>query len=215
MAAGCLLLAAGPAAAATALEALATFEKSAGQAYQGRLVSISGENGGPQPGRWHIFARDVNDPRRLVHFVVERGQVGGPAALNDARSRQIDTQVMVRNDLRIDSDRVFEVVNQMAVQARVGFDTIDYRLALHPRSRRATYDVQIKNRPGQVVGLISIDATSGQVVASRFPERPIDPARAGQGGDRMVWRGVREEMGRARIGFDQAVQGVRDRLQTR
>lgn len=194
----CLLAAvlavAAPVAAQTADKAVAVLQTQYGRAYGSRMVAITGVDGQHQPKDWHLFAFDLKQPNLISHFVVRGGKIIHAAKLDAERSKAWAAPVLSWNAVKISSDGAFKLADATARAARVGFDSLDYRLMNDRTSGLPVYQLELKDAGRRVVGNLKIDAINGRLLSQSWPGKP------GEGGmnrqDRIDWQIVKEEMGR-------------------
>lgn len=186
-AASCLLPVAGWG-QATALDAAKVVFRLYGKGYQDRMVAVTGTQGGPQPREWHFFAYDLRNPGRISHFVVGGGKVTGAVLLDPARSRQWGAPVLPWATVAKDSDHVFKMANAAAVAARVGFNSLSYRLVTDEQRGRAVWDAELADVAGARVGSVRVDANTGAVLGQSWG------GGGAPGVGRLDWDTIRREM---------------------
>lgn len=177
------LLAAWPAAAAlaqpTAFRALYEAGK---QAPGAALVRIEGREGVPQPSRWTFLYADPSARGGVREVVVRHGAVESVRTPLRGFAGVADLPPVHLDRLMVDSDRAFTLANQAAIRARIGFNSVDYRL-------EATADgepfwlLALLPAPGtSPLGTVRVSAATGEVRTSGLWSREDTP-----------WERVRED----------------------
>jgi len=211
------LAAAQPAHATTAKAAVDVVVKQFGKAYAERIISVSGQKGEPEPAAWHVFAYDLQQQGLVSHFVVQNGKLAGAGLLDAARSHPLAGPRLPWTRIKLDSPQIFRQANNAAINAKVGFDSIDYHLTTDRRNNIPVFEVWLKNAQGRIVGTLGISATDGRIVSSNFPATPQPANRAQAGGDGGTWQAVRREMNESFRGIGDAFRkfgrDVQDRFQ--
>ena len=136
------------------------------QAPGASLVSISGENGEPQPASW-LFLYADSAARGGAREVVIRG-----TALESVRTplkghAGIAQRPVVSLDrLAVDSDRAFSLANNAAIRARVGFNAINYRLEAAADGEPFWTLELLPAKGGKPLGRVQVSAVTGDVQSS-------------------------------------------------
>lgn len=184
----------------TATKAAGVVLKQYGSDYGKLMVAVTGQKGSHQPEQWHVFAYDLKNPRTISHWVVAGGKIVGAAMLDAQRSKQWAAPILPYDRVKIDSDAAFKVADVTARAARIGFDSVDYRLMADRLSGAPVWMLQLSDSKGKVVGSLRIDAARGTVLSQNW-------GRGGMGADRFDWSVVTQEMNR--IGHDIGVSWQR------
>lgn len=144
----------------SAYEALRVVGKEKGEALLGKLVELRGVDGSPQPGQWTICFADPAARGGVREFVVSsKGIIGERAPL---RSGGSPGGAMAASRLKMDSSGVFAAANKQASKAKVGFESVNYRL--HNRGGTPVWTVQLYDVGGDEVGSVDFSAKDGSVV---------------------------------------------------
>ena len=148
----------------TAYKALRTIGTQRGEKALNQVIAISGQSGRPQPVEWRI---DLDDPAarsgvRELDIVAgkissERTPVHGAAA----GSRPIDL-----TKLNLDSDGAFRTAEKEASHNQVGFDSINYRLAVDGATGQPVWSLEMFDYEQRPVGAVRIAASNGTLVST-------------------------------------------------
>ena len=179
--------------AQTAAKAVGVVQQQYGKVYGDRLVAVTGENGGPQPKEWHLFAYDLKQPTLISHFVVSGGKIVNAAMLDAQRSKSWAAPTIGWNRVKVDTEQVFKIADATARAATVGFNSIGYRLMADRASGIPVYQIELTDAAGKPVGNLKIDGVQGRVLSQSWR------GQAGglwNGQDRIDWQIVKEEMGK-------------------
>lgn len=158
----------------TAYDALRTVGTQLNRDYVNRVVSVSGQDGNPQPSTWKILLDDrsaqaireveVRDGRVISNRISERNMVGTAqgATINPAR-------------LNLDSSGAYEVASRTADSSHVPFAYVNYTLRTNERGD-GTWIVTLQNQNHRPVGTIYIGANKGTVTRTEgmFAGAPMD-----------------------------------------
>jgi hypothetical protein len=163
----------------TAYEALRVIKETRGDPALGQLVEVQGDNGGPQPAAWTVIMKDPAARGGMREVVIsdnvivsERTPLRGIAGKDSYRPINFQR-------LNLDSDGVFKIVNEQALQRQVGFHTLDYSLTQPDQSGSPIWVVRLFDYMGAPVGQLRISAESGKVLTGLT----LDPdARVATGG---------------------------------
>ena len=157
-------LAAPLSAADTAYAALRVYGKKEGEQALYRVVELRGKAGTPQPTSWKLT---IDDPRARggVREIEVRGGriVGERTPVGHDFGPQMNF-----NQLNLDSDGAFTVVNQEAEKRGIAFDRLDYALRSGSGGGAPLWTVELFDGRNGRVGLLRIAADSGAIVEQNF-----------------------------------------------
>ena len=158
-------------AADTAYTALRVYGKKEGEKALYRVVELVGSNGSPQPTKWKLVV-DAPEARGGIREIeVQNGRI---VSQRTPVARQVGAP-MNFNQLNLDSDGAFTVVNQEAQKRRVPFDRLDYTLRGGSNAGAPMWEISLFQDAGKV-GTMRIAADTGQVLEQDFspPSRYAD-----------------------------------------
>ena len=205
----------------SAKDAVRTVGRERGAAYLNRLVQIIGENGADQPAAWRIIAADSQGTLREF-FVSDRGILAeGPVP--PAAAPQINGPRIPLKSVAIDSTQAFGRAEAAARSARVGFNSINYRLRCLELSTNPAWFLQLNDVTGRKVGEVTVSAGKGTVLRTQwFPRGATPPQDVGRGTPpassqaEELWYRTRDVAGRGatavKNGLNRAGNWIRDKV---
>ena len=170
----------------TAYDALKVVGKQVSRVALGRVVSVTGVDGDPQPTKWSILVVDRHAPEGVREFQVANGRVvaDGPpsrAVVGSAQAAAIKT-----SQLNLDSSGAFSVASYTANSAHVNFDGVSYTLRTNERGA-PVWVVTLQDQARRPLGTITINATRGNVTrvqgmfrGANMAHVEQDPAESGR-----------------------------------
>jgi hypothetical protein len=161
------VLAAGQSWAETAYEALGVLKKSRGDAVLKQLVEVRGETGQPQPQSWTIIMADPAARGGVREFVVRGDEVASERTpLRGYPTATGALPVINFSRLNVDSDEVFKFSNRQAMDAKVGFHSVDYTLRTNDADGSPMWVVHLFDYMGAPVGSLRISAENGKALTA-------------------------------------------------
>ena len=168
----------------TAYKALRTIGARRGENALNQVVAITGQSGRPQPVDWRISLNDPAARGGVRELDIVSGQISSdrtPARPDIAGVAPIDL-----TKLNVDSDGAFRTAEQEASRNQVGFDSVNYRLALDS-SGKPVWTLELFDYEQRPVGKVRIGAGDGQVLsAADWVREPNPIARRSQESDEEV-----------------------------
>jgi hypothetical protein len=168
-----LLVSIGAQAADTAYNALRVVGKQNAELLN-NVVEVRGRNGSPQPDVWKITVDDPKSRGGVREFEVQRGRIISERA---PTSRTLGSR-MNFNQLNLDSEGVFTIVNQEATKSGVPFDRVEYLLKAGTGGGAPVWEVSLSER-GAYAGRMALAADTGAVLDNglRVSAAPRGPDR--------------------------------------
>ena len=159
-----------------AKEAMRTLGRERGASWLERIVQINGDRGQDQPEAWHFVASDGKGGLREF-FVGAKGIISeGPVP--PAVVAQLQGPAVSQKKFTLDSTLAFMKANETAKKARIGFDSVVYRLRAGT-SGAPSWNLQLNNAAGQKVAEATVSASSGRVTQMlAFTPPPATPPPA-------------------------------------
>jgi len=185
------------AAPVTAYEALISVGRLKGNAYLDNLVEMRAVEGTPQPEQWTILFRDASARGGLREFVVTGKGVASERTPLRADDALLVAPTIPYAQLKLDSKGAFLEANKSATQAKLGFDSVSYRLSSQKNepvwslrlldvSRREVADLAISAKTGSVISPLAKagDSTAARsdINAASPDQRPLGERWAEGGG---------------------------------
>lgn len=160
----CISLTAGAMAQESALNALTVLEKERGNIIGKSLLQISGEAGDPYPISWTVASRDAASRSGIRLYEIAQGSlVGERTPLRDS-SVSADDPLLDRDLVKMDSDKVFQIVNKEAVRRKIRFQTINYILKTGSESL-PVWEIKLFDNFGAHIVNMQVSASSGEILA--------------------------------------------------
>jgi len=148
----------------TAYKALRTIGAQRGEKALNQVVAISGQSGRPQPVDWRISLNDRAARGGVRELDIVSGQISSertPARPDVAGMAPIDL-----TKLNVDSDGAFRTAEQEASRNQVGFDSVNYRLALDADSGKPVWTLELFDYEQRPVGRVRIAAGDANVLSA-------------------------------------------------
>lgn len=181
------------AAADTAREALRVVSK------LGQPVQVFGERGMDQPPFWRVLVRAPDTTIREFH--VARGRVVAEVIV-PRTAVGVSTAPLPMHRLNIDSTAAFRKAEQAAIEAKVGFDSMNYELRCLELSTNAAWFLVLLDSKGRKVGDVTVGASTGNVIRKAFYRYPVTPPPPPGSTAETAWN-------RTRAGITNAAEGVK------
>jgi hypothetical protein len=148
----------------TAYKALRAMGAQRGEKALNQVVAISGHSGRPQPVDWRISLNDPAARGGLRELEVVSGQISSERT--PARPELVETTAIDLTKLNVDSDGAFRTAEQEASRNQVGFDSVNYRLALDGRTGQPVWTLELFDYEQRPVGKVRIAAGDSTVLSA-------------------------------------------------
>ncbi len=144
-------------------DALAELTVRVGDQALTHLVSMKGYEGVPQPSEWEIVTHDAQSPTLLHRYRVGLGYVRDEGPVEDQYPGKEPAGYIDYSQLRLDSVGAFTVAEAAALQAKMGFDSLNMALRCREYSREPVWILHLVNDEGLLVGKVHMSANTGRV----------------------------------------------------
>ncbi len=146
----------------TAFDAVQVLKQEKGPGITQAICEIRGERGGPDPDNWMILLNDPSSRSGIREMIVSQKKI-----ISDrtpmAEYGGVGTMPVLNTDnLKLNSDDAFRIANSQAVEAKVGFHWLDYKLTRGDRG--ALWQIRLSDYTGAPVGNILVSADTGRIV---------------------------------------------------
>ena len=153
-----------PAQGISAFRGLNQLEKQFGAANLRDIVEVRGFRGQAQPFAWEIVVFDPSTPYLLRTF-----QVTGSDAVNEGANTTHYPEKEPKGffsveAIKVDSIAAFNIANDEARKAKMGFDSLNYRLHAKEYSKEPVWILDLVNARGSLVGRVHLSASTGEVL---------------------------------------------------
>ena len=147
-------------AAETAYTALRVIGKREGQTVLNRVLEVRGRGGAPQPLLWKITLDDPRARGGIREVEVQGGRIVGERT----PTGRVPGSPMNFNQLNLDSEGVFTIVNLEAQKAPVAFDRVDYLLKAGTAGGAPVWVLDLYNGSPARVARYELAADSGTIL---------------------------------------------------
>jgi len=154
--------------------ALRALEMAKGPDEVAHTVAIVGFEGQDQPRTWQILVAGENPNAPLREYMIQGENVSGPRLVE--RTPDIPNTPVLTTALRIDSADAFQISDDAAIVAGVGFDKLNYQLRWRGDDPEPSWMTTLIDVNGVEVGRVFVLAASGEVVHRDF--KPVTASNA-------------------------------------
>lgn len=159
-----LVLSVGPLfSAETAYKALGVARAKLSDSGLRNLIELKGERGGDQPQAWTLLFNDPSARGGIREVVVSNGEITSERTPLGGFSGTGSLPTIQLNRLNLDSNKAFQIANQAAITANVGFHWVNYTMRADVDNTMPIWVVELVDYMGAPVGTIYISAETGTV----------------------------------------------------
>jgi hypothetical protein len=155
-----LLVAAQPAGAATAYEALRILGKQKSEALLDNTIEVRGDKGAPQPHVWKITVKDATARGGAKEFSIQATRLAGEQAA------QAGGSPMNMSQLNIDSDGVHTVAEREAKKVAFAYDHASYTLRAGSKGGSPVWEIRLTDDRSGDTASLHIAATTGNILST-------------------------------------------------
>jgi len=152
----------------SAYKALRVYGKKFGESSLNRVIEVRGRAGAPQPAVWKVIVVDQGSRGGVREVEVQHGKIIGERS--PTRGASLGPP-MNFNQLNLDSDGAFTIVNQETEKRRVPFDRVDYTLRNPGSNTPPVWFLDAYDGPRGKVATFELAADTGAVLNSHFTGR--------------------------------------------
>ena len=146
----------------TAYDALKVVGKQVSRVALGRVISVTGVDGDPQPTRWSILVVDRHAAEGVREFQVANGRVVADGAPRGAVVGSTSAATIKTSQLNLDSSGAFSVASHTAHTSHVNFDRAAYTQRTNERGQPVCI-VTLQGTARRPLGTNTINATRANV----------------------------------------------------
>lgn len=146
----------------TAYDALKVVGTQFSRVAVGRVLSVTGIDGNPQPETWRITVTDRAAPSGVREIVVSNGRIVSSGPPSGSVVGTAAGAVIKTSRLNLDSSGAFSVANHTADQSHTNFALVSYTLRNNDRGF-PEWIVTLQDERRRPVGTIHISANKGNV----------------------------------------------------
>jgi hypothetical protein len=146
----------------SAYEALRVVGTQLNREMMGRIISVTGVDGDPQPRTWKILVGDRRANGGVREIMVEDNRVVSQRIPNRSVVGSTEGNTVNTARLNLDSTGAYSVASHTAETSHVSFSLVSYTLRTDERGN-PTWIVTLEDRSRRPVGTIHIKAHDGRV----------------------------------------------------
>jgi hypothetical protein len=146
----------------SAYEALKVVGTQLNREMMGRIISVTGVDGDPQPRTWKILVTDRQANGGVREITVENNRIAAQRIPNRSVAGSAEGNAINTARLNLDSTGAYAVASHTAETSHVVFTLVSYTLRPDDRGN-PTWVVTLEDRARRPVGTIHIKANDGRV----------------------------------------------------
>ncbi len=154
-----------------ALEGLRHLEKEFGRAAIERIAEMTGVGGVPQPEEWRVTTTDLRRADILHEFWIGENRVTDEGTNDDYYPDKLPKGFFKLGRVKLDSTQAFAMTEQVARDAGVGFDVINYKLHCREYSDEPVWTLTLLDRHEDIVGSVHLSADTGEMLRTVWMKR--------------------------------------------
>ena len=128
------------------------------------IVEIRGAGGTPQPMAWSFVIYDARSPTQLAEYNVTGGVVSPVGPNKQFYPRQEPAGYFDLSKVEVDSVGAFRIAERAAGLAKVGFDSVDYKVRARELGEDPIWVLTLRSRRGEPLGIVTLSARSGKLL---------------------------------------------------
>ncbi len=167
-----------------AYEALISVGRQKGNAYLDNLVEMRAVEGAPQPEVWTALFRDAAARGGMREFVVTAKGIASERTPLRADDALLVAPTIPHAQLKLDSKGAFAEANKLATQAKLGFDSVSYRL--HSANGAPVWTLRLLDTGRREVGSLALSAQTSAVISPLAKGSGPAPTAAASADDRPI-----------------------------
>ena len=150
---------------------LQQLEDKFGPAAVRRIVEMTGTAGDPQPQEWRVTAPAPGRGDLLREFWIGDQRVTDEGLSDDFYPDRLPKGFLALERVKLDSTQAFAMTEQVARDAGIGFDVINYKLHCREYSDEPVWTLTLLDREDTIVGSVHLSADSGKILRSVWMRR--------------------------------------------
>lgn len=136
-----------------------------------QIVEMTGTAGDPQPLEWRVTAIAPGRSDLLREFWIGDGRVTDEGLSDDFYPDRLPKGFLALERVKLDSTQAFAMTEQVARDAGIGFDVINYKLHCREYSDEPVWTQTLLDREDTIVGSVHISADSGRILRTVWMRR--------------------------------------------
>ncbi len=154
-----------------AASGLSRLEEKFGRDAVDRVFELTGVAGDPQPLEWRVTTHEPGAPHLLHEFWLDRRRATDEGVNDDFYPDRIPKGFFSLARLKVDSTQAFTIVEQIARDAGVGFDAINYKAHCREYSDEPVWTLTLLDKEQEIVGSVHLSGESGTVFRTVWMRR--------------------------------------------
>lgn len=130
-----------------------------------KIALIEAREGTPYPERWYILVNDPKDENGVHEYVVANGEVVASRNVSQFAESLKPTDVFGNSTLKIDVDKLANLVSQYAEANNVTIAKLNYALKKEGADATPLWNVTCLDENGKEVAHIVVSAGKGNVIS--------------------------------------------------
>lgn len=131
-----------------------------------QVLGMTGFYGQSQPQQWLILTGSKDQPGIFQEFVISDMKIKGSRRIRQLPMQDLPTIPVARDRLKYDSTVAFEIAEELALKARVGYDSVHYQLRCRDQNEEPVWMVNMLDPAGRSLGIHYISAETGLLLRS-------------------------------------------------
>ncbi len=136
-----------------------------------QIVEMTGTAGDPQPTEWRVTTIAPGRGDLLREFWIGNGRVADEGVDDDYYPNRLPKGYFALDRVKLDSTQAFAMTEQVARDAGIGFDLINYKLHCREYSDEPVWTMTLLDREETIVGSVHISADSGRMLRTVWMRR--------------------------------------------
>jgi hypothetical protein len=158
----------------SALTGLGRIQEKFGPEVIDRVFEMTGVAGNPQPVEWRITTHDPVERAMLHEFWVGARRATDEGLNDDYYPERLPKGFFKLSRLKLDSTQAFAMAEQVARDAKIGFDLVNYKLHGREYSDEPVWTLTLLDREEEIVASVHLSAESGNLLRTVWIRRRPD-----------------------------------------
>lgn len=160
-----------PAQGITAMEAMRRLTERFGRDPFSLIIEMAGPDGQTQPDSWKVVVVDLSSPFLARTFSVDAHSVADEGENRTFYPDSIPAGFIALEKLAVGSYDAFIALDKEAGEAKIGFDSIQYRLRAREGSNEPVWTMTALDRDRYAVGIVDVSGATGRVLRTVWLRR--------------------------------------------
>ncbi|MEM7697132.1 MAG: hypothetical protein AAF236_01865 [Verrucomicrobiota bacterium] len=139
-----------------------------------RIIGMVGFYGQDQPQQWFVLTDNPAKGSALRETVVAQGKILAERKFRRLPGQDLPTIPLIREKLKIDSTRAFELANREADANKVGFESVHYQLRCRDIRDEPVWMLNLLDESHASVGVVYISAETGNLLRVTWLKAPAE-----------------------------------------